>query len=125
VRELAAEDDVVVVTTRPLLDGVDRVVRLEPALSHFNRLDLQTRAISHARAFVGTGDLTYLAAFVGVPSIALQSNGDADVEMELRLAESLFAGDGYGTFSRAPSTLGTGGLARLVRPEGNSGRSGS
>jgi hypothetical protein len=52
--------------------GVYRVDRL---MTPEGNLDVQTRIISRARAFVGTyGGLAYLAPFYGVPVIGFYSN---------------------------------------------------
>jgi ADP-heptose:LPS heptosyltransferase len=53
---------------------------LEGLVTPTNNLDVQTRVIANARAFIGTyGGLSYLAPFFGVPSIAFHSD-DKDLK---------------------------------------------
>jgi hypothetical protein len=54
---------------------VDGVVSLEGHVCAVNNLDTQSRVIANALGFVGTyGGLSYLAPFLGVPSVAFHSD---------------------------------------------------
>lgn len=77
---IAADDAVVVVDYPDKGDLVDhamlsgRVHRVAPLATGQNRLDVQTKVMAHARAFVGGfGDLAVLAAFCGVPAYTFHS----------------------------------------------------
>jgi hypothetical protein len=55
--------------------GGKGVYRVDHLMTPQRNLELQTRIISHARAFVGTyGGLAYLGPFYGVPSVGFYSN---------------------------------------------------
>ena len=55
--------------------GGKGVHRVDHLMTPQRNLELQTRIISHARAFVGTyGGLAYLGPFYGVPSVGFYSN---------------------------------------------------
>jgi len=56
------------------------VLTLERHVDPGNNLDIQSRVIANARAFIGTyGGLSYLAPFFGVPSIGFYSD-DSDLK---------------------------------------------
>ena len=53
----------------------DGTLSLEDHVTSINNLDVQTRVIANARAFIGTyGGLICLAPFFGVPSVAFHSD---------------------------------------------------
>ena len=53
-----------------------RIFSIRHLLKPGNNLDIQTRVVSNARAFVGTyGGFSYLAPFLGVPSVSFYSEG--------------------------------------------------
>lgn len=63
-----------------------------------NNLELQTRLVMGASAFVGTyGGFSYLAPFYGVPSISFTST-DAFMATHLSVALHVFTQPGYGPF---------------------------
>ena len=58
----------------------DGALSLERYVTPANNLDVQSRVIANARAFIGTyGGLSYLAPFFGVPSIGFHSD-DSDLK---------------------------------------------
>jgi hypothetical protein len=51
------------------------IYRVDQLMTPQRNLEVQTRIIAHARAFVGTyGGLAYLGPFYGVPAVAFYSN---------------------------------------------------
>lgn len=69
--------------------------RMEPR----NNLEVQTKIISRARAFVGNyGGLSYVPPFYGVPSLAFYSNPDGFSVHHLELAHRVFARLKRGSF---------------------------
>jgi hypothetical protein len=56
------------------VDAAGRIYSARSLMNPRNNLDVQTRIVSRARAFIGTyGGFSYLASFYGVPSIAFYS----------------------------------------------------
>jgi hypothetical protein len=106
IESLAATTDVVLLNTRMELDDHadfddvirdDRVHVLHHAMTPETNLTVQTAAIAHARAFVGTyGGLAYLAPFLGVPSISFSSRSAHTFHGHLELALRIFDGPGWG-----------------------------
>ena len=83
IRSISREVPVVLLNTGLSLDDHDDldvpggkgVYRVDHLMTPQRNLELQTRIISHARAFVGTyGGLAYLGPFYGVPSVGFYSN---------------------------------------------------
>ena len=83
VRSISRSTPVVLLNTGLNLDdhadldvaGGKGVYRVDHLMTPQRNLELQTRIISHARAFVGTyGGLAYLGPFYGVPSVGFYSN---------------------------------------------------
>lgn len=83
IRAISREIPVVLLNTGLSLDdhedldvpGGKGVFRIGQAMTPQRNLEIQTRVISRARAFVGTyGGLAYLGPFYGVPSIGVYSN---------------------------------------------------
>jgi hypothetical protein len=104
-RALSARTAVVLLNTGLALDdhldfdarGRERVVTLDHLMTPSNNLEVQTVAIAHARAYVGTyGGLSYLAPFHGVPSLSFHTGGEGFIRRHLDLAGAMFAGDGFG-----------------------------
>jgi hypothetical protein len=76
----------------------DRVIRLAGHMRPENNLAIQTAVLSRARAFVGTyGGLSYLAPFLGVPSLAFSSHPEHTHPWHTELAQRVFAGAGLGS----------------------------
>ena len=82
VRSLARDRPVVLLNTGISVDDHEdalvppgpSVYRIDHLTTAANNLEVQTRVLSRARAFVGTyGGLTYVAPFYGVPSIGFYS----------------------------------------------------
>lgn len=102
VRRIARDHPVVMLNTGLRLDdhrdldlstgmGVHRVDHL---MTPQTNLDLQSRIISRARAFVGTyGGLSYLGPYYGVPTVAFYSNASelvaAHVDVTWRLSKAM------------------------------------
>lgn len=58
-----------------ITDTTKRIYSIRHLISPRNNLDVQTRIVSRARAFIGTyGGFSYLAPFYGVPSISFYSH---------------------------------------------------
>jgi hypothetical protein len=107
IRSLSRELPVVLLNTGLNIDdhqdvdvaGGKGVYRVDHLMTPQRNLEIQTRVISHARAFVGTyGGLTYLGPCYGVPSIGFYSN-----ESEL-IPAHLDAGWRLGRATAAPLT---------------------
>jgi hypothetical protein len=76
----------------------DNVVTLDHLMTPVNNLQLQTVALAHARAYVGTyGGLSYLAPFLGVSSLGFSSLLAGAHVWHLALAQRLFDGEGWGS----------------------------
>ena len=64
-----------------------------------NNLEVQTKVISRARAFVGTyGGLSYLAPLYGVTSLAFYSHREKFSPQHLELARRVFGGFKRGSY---------------------------
>jgi glycosyltransferase involved in cell wall biosynthesis len=83
IRAISREVPVVLLNTGLALDdhedldvaGSKGIYRVDHLMTATNNLELQTRIISRARAFVGTyGGLAYLGPFYGVPAVGFYSN---------------------------------------------------
>lgn len=97
VAEVATERDVVIVDW-PLPDGVTlpaspRVHRLDTLAGAGDPLELQTRVIAEAEAFVGShGDLAILSAFCGTPAVTYHSERLPSDRLERLQAAAASAG---------------------------------
>jgi hypothetical protein len=107
VRRLADHVPVVLLTAGVKLDDHDdfrpdregRIVTIDHLLSPDRNLDVQTRVLAGASAFIGTyGGFSYLAPFLGVPSISFFSRRDTFFPHHLELAERVFGRLGGGRF---------------------------
>lgn len=77
-------------------DG-ERVRSVAHLMRAEDNLDVQTRVLAGARAFVGTyGGLAYLAPHLGLPSIALSSTLEGLQPWHLDLAHQVFETRGFG-----------------------------
>ena len=108
VSALSEHTDVVVLNPAvPLDDHLDvpvppgdRVHRLDHLLSPRTNLDMQTRVIARARAFVGThGGFSYLPPLVGVKSISFYSDAQPGMMRHLEVAKHAFAEMQPGSFT--------------------------
>jgi hypothetical protein len=106
-RSLVERTHVVLLNTGLRLDdhwdfeAVDsnRLVRLEQAMTASNNLEIQSVAISRARAFYGTyGGLSYLPPFYGVPSVCFYSRPERFNQCHLELAYRVYRNPGWGSF---------------------------
>jgi len=60
-----------------------------------NNLDVQTRVIAHSRCFIGTyGGLSYLAPFLGKPSVAFHDGRKQLLDAHVNTAATIFRGLG-------------------------------
>jgi hypothetical protein len=101
VHAIAETTDVVLMNPAMRLDDhadVDvparsRIHRIAHLMSPRTNLDVQSRVIAGARAFVGThGGLSYLPPFYGVKSLSFYSDARAFAAQHLDLARRAFAG---------------------------------
>lgn len=77
----------------------DRIWRIDHLMTPSNNLELQTIAVSRARAFVGTyGGLSYLPPFLGVPSLAFYSDHTHFKQHHLEIAQRVFRKPEFGDF---------------------------
>jgi hypothetical protein len=77
----------------PRLHSIDRL------MTPRNNLEIQTKVISRARAFVGTyGGLSYLAPMYGVTSLAFFSHREKFSPQHLELARRVFGGFRRGSY---------------------------
>jgi hypothetical protein len=68
-----------------------RIHTVDHLMTPRNNLDIQTKVISRARAFVGTyGGLSYLAPLYGVTSLAFYSQRDRFNVQHLEVARRVF-----------------------------------
>jgi hypothetical protein len=130
---LAARANVVMLNPEIRMDehtdfrpAASRIVNVDHLMTPRTNLDVQTRIIANAKAFVGTyGGLSYLAPFYGVDSLSLYSERDAFHAWHLELAQRVFADDGWGAFlaldltqaklvALAAEILGTGDLRERI-----------
>ena len=80
-------------------DVTRRVHTIEHLMEPRNNLNIQTKVISRARAFIGNyGGLSYVAPLYGVPSLAFYSNPDGFSIHHLELAHRVFAKIKRGSF---------------------------
>jgi len=76
-----------------------RVHTVDHLMTARNNLDIQTKVISQARAFIGTyGGLSYLAPFYGVNALSFYSHGGGFMTEHLELARRAFGGMNNGSF---------------------------
>ena len=101
----------------------ERIVRLDHLMEPTTNLAVQTAVIARATAFVGTyGGFSYLAPFLGVPSLSWYSRADHFNPGHLDLAGRVFAGPEFGDFaaldvSQAAHLARLGDFSRLVADE--------
>ena len=101
----------------------ERVTRIEDLMEPTTNLAVQTAAIARATAFVGTyGGFSYLAPFLGVPSLSWYSRADHFNPAHLDLAARVFASPEFGDFaaldvSQAAHLARLGDFSRLVADE--------
>jgi hypothetical protein len=75
------------------------VVTIDHLLRPENNLAVQTAVVGGARAFVGTyGGFSYLAPFLGVPSLSFSMDRSATQSWHYELAQRLFDGPDWGPF---------------------------
>lgn len=107
VRAVAGHTPVVLLNTGMSLDDHEdyqavpgrRVHRVDHLMTPQNNLEVQTRVIRHARAFVGTyGGLAYVGPFYGVPAVGFYSHDAKLVPAHLDMSYRL------GRLMRAPLT---------------------
>jgi hypothetical protein len=83
------------------MDGAHGVIRVDDRITLRNNLDIQTRVISRAKAFYGTyGGFSYLAPFLGVPSVAFYSREDKFLPVHLFMAYRVSRWLRYGRFDK-------------------------
>lgn len=81
------------------VDASGRIYNFRNLINPRNNLDIQTRIVSRARAFMGTyGGFSYLAPFYGVPSIAFYSNWNLWTQ-HVDTAYRAFSNSGFGSFT--------------------------
>lgn len=105
--ELSARIDIVLLSTGLHLDdhwdytatAAGRIHTIEDRIVPSRNLEIQTRVIAGARAFVGTyGGFSYLAPFYGVDSIAIYSDPESFLPHHVDIARRAFTGTGTGAF---------------------------
>ena len=105
--KLSAVHEVVLLDTGVRLDDHDdfslrslqRIHRVDHLMTPRNNLDVQTRIIGGARAFVGTyGGFSYLAPLCGVNTLALYSNPSGFRIDHLEIAKRVFTEIGAASF---------------------------
>lgn len=75
------------------------VISIDHLLRPENNLALQTALVGHAKAFIGTyGGFSYLAPFLGVPSLSFSMDRGNTHYWHYALAEQVFAGPEWGNF---------------------------
>src|SRR6185436_12279635 len=108
---LTARTHVVLLNTGMSLDdhwdfdarGRERVVSLDHLMTPADNLTVQSIAIAHARAYVGTyGGLSYVAPFYGVPSLSFHSTADQMIRRHLDLAGAIFSAPELGDYVVLP-----------------------
>lgn len=103
---LSATTNVLLLNTALQLDdhsdadaSSERIFRIDHLMTPSNNLELQTIAVSRARAFVGTyGGLSYLPPFLGVPSLVFYSDHEHFRQHHLEVAQRVFRRPGFGDF---------------------------
>jgi hypothetical protein len=105
--DLTATTDVVLLNTSQRYDDHsdfapvmrDRIHTIDHLMPHETNLDVQTRVISNARAFVGTyGGFSYLAPFCGTSTVAVYSNPTAFRFDHLEVSKRVFSSLKTGSF---------------------------
>jgi hypothetical protein len=105
VRALAAQSQVVLLDTGLVIDDHrdsepplgERIHRLPSHVDPARNLELQSRVVAGARAFLGTyGGFSYLGPSYGVPSLAIYSDAGGFLPIHLRVAERAFNGPPFG-----------------------------
>lgn len=108
-RQLARKSHVVLFSTGLKIDDhedfngevLNRIHSIKDLISPRNNLDIQTRILSGASAFVGTyGGFSYLAPFYGVPSISFYSRGDKFLPVHLEVINRALRVLKYGAFNK-------------------------
>jgi hypothetical protein len=107
IEALCRHTSVVLIGTRVALDEhrdvqgrlPDGVVTIDRVMRPEDNLAVQTAVVAHARAFVGTyGGFSYLAPFLGVPSISFSIEREKTQPWHHELAQGIFAGPSWGDF---------------------------
>jgi hypothetical protein len=107
IEALCRHTAVVVIGTRVALDEhrdvqgrlPDGVFTIDHAMRPEDNLAVQTAVVAHAKAFVGTyGGFSYLAPFLGVPSISFSIDREKTQSWHYELAQGIFAGPAWGDF---------------------------
>lgn len=105
--DLSARTNVVLLTTGLRVDDHadysaplrERIYTIEDHIVPGKNLELQTRIVANARAFIGTyGGFSYLAPHYGVDSIAIYSNPEAFLPHHVDVARRAFTSLGRGAF---------------------------
>lgn len=90
-------------------EALNRIYSIKDMISPRNNLDIQTRILSGATAFIGTyGGFSYLTPFYGVPSISFYSRGDKFLPAHLDVANRALRVLKYGSFDKTKGTVNTG-----------------
>jgi hypothetical protein len=77
------------------------IVDIRPHIKPSNNLQVQSQVISNAKAFYGTyGGFSYLAPFLGVPSISFYSEKDRFLQVHLDLADRALRVLKHGSFEK-------------------------
>lgn len=85
----------------------NKIFTLEHMMTPRNNLEIQTKAISGAKLFIGTyGGFSYLPPFYGVPSIAIYSHEDKFLPVHLDVSYRAFREIKFGSFDKAKNTPG-------------------
>lgn len=99
IRRLAARTDVVLLTAGTRLDehadllgnAAPRVHRIDRFLTPSTNLEVQSRVLASAKAFVGSyGGFSYLAPYFGVPSVSFYASREGFFDHHLQLARDVF-----------------------------------
>lgn len=84
---------------------VGDVTRIDHLLAPENNLTIQTAVVGRAKAFVGTyGGFSYLAPFLGVPSLSFSVDWERSHSWHYELAQKVFNGPEWGAFVRLRHT---------------------
>jgi hypothetical protein len=128
IRRLAERTDVVLLTAGAQLDehaelaggASPRIHRIDHLVTPATNLDVQSRVIASARAFVGSyGGFAYLAPYFGVPAVSFYASRDSFFEHHLELARHVFdpeKGPGFVALHVRDAELLDGVLNRGSRP---------
>ncbi len=80
-------------------DVTSNVISIDGLLRPENNLALQTAVVGRAKAFVGTyGGFSYLAPFLGVPSVSFSIDRGHTHAWHYELAQRIFAEPEFGDF---------------------------